>query len=63
LRCWRQGLSTRGLRRNRGYFNFLEAIQDPEHEEHEMLLEWIGGGFDPETFDLDHINSALRRIR
>lgn len=34
-----------------GYEMFLEAIQDPEHEEHDEMLEWVGGSFDPERFD------------
>jgi hypothetical protein len=34
-----------------GYANFLEAISDQEHDEHEMLLAWIGGHFDPTDFD------------
>jgi len=34
-----------------GYADFLEAIRNPEHEEHEEMLEWIGGEFDPEHFD------------
>lgn len=34
-----------------GYKEFLEAIRDPEHENHEELLEWVGGEFDPEAFD------------
>jgi len=34
----------------RGYQEFLEAIADPDHEEHEHLLGWAGGGFDPERF-------------
>jgi len=46
-----------------GYANFLEAINDPKHEEHEMYLEWIGGEFDPEAFDLEEVNAALRRVR
>ncbi len=33
-----------------GYLRFLEAIRDPEHEEHESCLEWVGGSFDPEAF-------------
>ncbi len=33
-----------------GYANFLEAIGDPHHDEHEMLLTWIGGYFDPTDF-------------
>ena len=34
-----------------GYTEFLEAIGDPDHEEHESMLEWVGGRFDPEAFD------------
>jgi len=46
-----------------GYANFLEAIRDPKHPEHEEYLEWIGGGFDPEVFDLDLINGMLEELR
>lgn len=42
-----------------GYENFLEAIRDPDHEEHDMYLEWIGDNFDPETFDLEGVNQSL----
>ncbi len=34
-----------------GYQNFLEAITDPAHKEHEETIEWVGGSFDPEYFD------------
>ncbi len=34
-----------------GYGLFLDAIQDPAHEDHEEYLTWIGGKFDPEAFD------------
>jgi hypothetical protein len=43
-----------------GYDDFLEAIRDPDHPEHEDYWEWIGGEFDPEAFDLDEINELLR---
>lgn len=46
-----------------GYYMFLEAIQDPDHPEHEDYLEWVGGEFDPEAFDLDEVNEALRALR
>ena len=45
-----------------GYEGFLEAIRDHDHPEHEDYLEWIGGEFDPEAFDLEAVNAALRRI-
>jgi hypothetical protein len=34
-----------------GYQDFLEAIADPGHEDHDGLLGWAGGSFDPEAFD------------
>ena len=46
-----------------GYYLFLEAIQEPEHPEHEDYLEWIGGDFDPDEFDLNETNRILRRLR
>jgi len=46
-----------------GYADFLEAIRNPEHEEHEEMLEWIGGEFDPEEFDLEAVNQSLKSIR
>ncbi len=46
-----------------GYADFLAAIRNPRHPEHESMLEWIGGGFDPEAFDLREVNAALRRSR
>jgi hypothetical protein len=46
-----------------GYADFLEAIQDPNHPEHDEYLEWIGGEFDPNAFDLEGINGELRGIR
>jgi Plasmid pRiA4b ORF-3-like protein len=30
-----------------GYAEFLEAINDPKHERHAELRQWIGGRFDP----------------
>jgi hypothetical protein len=27
------------------------VIADPDHEEHESMLEWTGGTFDPGAFD------------
>ncbi len=38
-----------------GYGLFLEAIQNPGHEEHETYLAWIGGEFDPEDFDPEQV--------
>ena len=45
-----------------GYGNFLDVIQDPDHPEHEEMLEWIGGFFDPEDAALDEANEQLKQI-
>lgn len=44
-----------------GYQEFLQAIADPEHERHEELISWSGGGFDPELFSIEKTNRRLRR--
>ncbi len=46
-----------------GYEDFLEAIADPEDEEHDHYLEWVGGSFNATEFDLAAANAALQRIR
>ena len=43
-----------------GYADFLQAINNPEHKEHKTFLEWVGGEFNPEEFDLDAVNKLLR---
>ncbi|HKP54816.1 MAG TPA: plasmid pRiA4b ORF-3 family protein [Chloroflexia bacterium] len=45
------------------YESFLDIIGDPNHPEREDLLEWAGGEFDPEKFDMEAVNKELRRIR
>jgi len=45
-----------------GYANFLEEIGDENHPEHERSLEWSGGYFDPERFDIEGVNWLLRKF-
>ncbi len=45
-----------------GYYELLEPIQDAQHPDHEEMLEWLGGDFDPDAFDLDPVNSQLRAL-
>ncbi|PPQ34809.1 pRiA4b ORF-3-like protein [Rhodoblastus acidophilus] len=44
-----------------GYVDFLEAWRDPTHEEHRAMRRWAGRKFDPERFDLDAANKAIRK--
>lgn len=42
-----------------GYKNSLEAITDPDHEEHEHYVEW-GAGHDPEVFNVEETTERMR---
>ena len=42
-----------------GYSEFLEAISDRSHPEHEEYREWIGGTFDAEQFDAGVVNQLF----
>jgi Plasmid pRiA4b ORF-3-like protein len=46
-----------------GYPDFVETISNADHRGHEETLEWVGGEFDPEKFDLESVNKELRRMR
>lgn len=43
-----------------GYQDYLEAMADPWHEEHENVLAWRGS-FDPEAFSLTVVNQQLQK--
>ena len=43
-----------------GYEEFLEALADPKHEQHDAFVEWAGE-FDPEMFDVEKTTKAMRR--
>jgi hypothetical protein len=46
-----------------GYANFLEALADPAHEDHDHLVEWWGGDdFDPRAVDREAIEAELARL-
>ena len=45
-----------------GYADFLEVIGDPTDEEHEHFVEWSGGAFDPEAFDVDAKNREFDAV-
>ena len=45
-----------------GYYELLQAVKNPKHKEHQEMLDWLGGPFDPDHFDLQKINAELRRL-
>ncbi len=42
-----------------GYMDLLQALEKPQTERQEELLEWIGGEFDPDAFDPGAVNEEL----
>ncbi len=46
-----------------GWEHDVEALADPEDDEHDQYLEWVGGSFDATEFDLATANATLQRIR
>ena len=46
-----------------GYADLLKVIKNPKHAEHDAMMEWLGGGFDPEAFDAEEANIYLRRLK
>jgi hypothetical protein len=45
-----------------GYEDMLEIIKDPSDEQYEEMLDWLGGDFDAEGFDVDSVNVGLPRF-
>lgn len=42
-----------------GYYDFLDAMVDSAHPEHEAVREWWSQAFDPEFVDVEMINQTL----
>lgn len=42
-----------------GYAHFLQAMLTPRHPQHEEMIEWHGGPFDPDAFDAQELNRAF----
>lgn len=45
-----------------GYAGFLEALADPKHEQHDDMLSWNGGGFDPHDAGITRILEDFRYL-
>jgi hypothetical protein len=46
-----------------GYMDFVEAMADPEHDEHAEMMRWHGKRFDPKRFSVTAANRRLRAIK
>lgn len=45
-----------------GYEEFLQAMGDPRHPEHDDLKTWYGGGFDPNVPDRDELSLEVLKL-
>ena len=45
-----------------GFYDLLEALRDPTHEQHEELRKWDGGDYDAEAFSIEAVNRMLARL-
>jgi len=45
-----------------GYSEFRETITNPKDPEYADMLEWAGGDFNPEIFDMDEVNKRLNDL-
>lgn len=45
-----------------GYEEFLEALADPDHEQHTDMVHWSGGNFDAEDAGIDSIIERFDRL-
>jgi len=45
-----------------GYGHYLEAIADPEHEDHDEMIDWHGPDFDPHKVDEAARRKAVARL-
>jgi hypothetical protein len=45
-----------------GYADYLAAIADPNHEQHDEMMEWRGP-FDPSVFDAKKATKEMRKVK
>jgi hypothetical protein len=45
------------------YCDFVAAILEPKHPDHDEMLQSCGGRFDPYKFDIDSVNAQLRCVK
>ena len=45
-----------------GFEEFLEAVADPEHEQHKRMLEWYDGPFDPDDIDERRLHMIIENF-
>lgn len=45
-----------------GYAHLLDVLADPEHDEHEEVLAWVGDDVDPCGFDAKQVDRLVSLV-
>lgn len=45
-----------------GFYDLLNALRDPTHEQHQELKDWVGDDYNPEAFSIESVNRILTRL-
>ena len=45
-----------------GYGDLIEALDDPKHERHDELREWVGADFDPRRLDAEALKAEVAAL-
>ncbi len=43
-----------------GYYDLLDILSDKSDPEYKEVIDWLGGEYDPERFDINRINELLQ---
>ena len=46
-----------------GFYELLDALAHPNHEQHQEMRDGIGGDFDPQAFSVEEVNRKLAPMR
>jgi hypothetical protein len=46
-----------------GFYDLVDALGDPTHEQHEELQDWVDDDYDPDVFSIEDVNRMLMRLR
>ena len=45
-----------------GYCDLIDALQDPDHEQHAEMREWVGDDYDPHKFDAEPLKADVAAL-